>query len=99
MFLKRQSTKFNQNDNRTITEHNHLNCSSKRFSTLTTSNQIVNYITKEKHVHPTSFSHKQSVAKKQERESRLSQVRQSRDAAESKISQKVVTMDKEPNAS
>jgi len=95
MFLKRQSTKFNQNDNRTITDHNHFDSSSKRFSTLTTSNQIVNYITKEKHVHPTSFSHKQSlVAKKQERESRLSQVRQSRDAAESKISQKVVTMNK-----
>ena len=72
MFLKRQSSKFNQNENKTASDKKHFDSSSKRFSTLTTSNQIVNYITKEKHVHPTSFSHKQSLAKKQEKESHFS---------------------------
>ena len=82
MFLKRQSSKFNQNENKIPSESKHFDSSSKRFSTLTTSHQIVSYITKEKHVHPISLSHKQSIAaKKQEKESHFNQLRQSRDAA------------------
>jgi len=94
MFLKRQSSKFNQNENKMTSNQKHFDSSSKRFSTLTTSNQIVNYITKDRHVHPISFSHKQSLAKKQEKESHGSQLRHSRDAAESKTSQSKVMMNK-----